>query len=222
MPSGFQNNQDQLTPNYYRIQIDTSTYDDSDTNLTGGGVEPWDYNNFETLNTTLDTSKRRARGNIRFGQILSFLATGDNPEILDVTVLKAGSPPVPEDAADDVAVSVSFTVGYYREAGVLGAWQQIIKDNYLSDNSTYLTTTPYEQLNAGDKQTALELAITEAVVRAITIGGTDGWYRRYRTYDGEGLQEYEENVTVEQPDTPANIWETVTVGLIDTTTQQNF
>lgn len=217
MASGFQNNQYQLTPNYYRITIDTSSWSTTATSNASGGVEAWDYNYFSTLNTTLNNSIRRARGNIRFNSILSQLATGNNPEILDMTVMKVG--PVYETAADNTAVSVSFTVGYPMEEGVLAAWQSIINTGTLSDGSTTLTTTPYEQLSATDAATAVQNAIKEAVVRGITIGGSSGYSRQYRTYDPTPGQQYQSLVTVTQPDTPANVWTKVTVSIIDTMTQ---
>ena len=220
MASGFQNNQSQLTPNYYRVTIDTSAWSTTATSTTSGGVEAWDYNYFATLPTTLNNSKRRARGNIRFNAILSLLATGDNPEILDMTVMKSG--PTAETVANDTAVSVTFTVGYPREAGVLGAWQSIIGTANLSDGSTTLTTSTYDSLSASNAATAIQNVIKEAVVRGITIGGTDGYIRQYRTYDATALQQYQENVTVTQPDTPANVWTKVTVTQIDTMTQQTY
>jgi hypothetical protein len=218
MASGFQNNNSQLTPNYYRVTIDTSSWSTTATSNASGGVEAWDYNYFTTLNTTLNNSIRRARGNIRFNSILSQLATGDNPEILDMTVMKTG--PTAETAADNTAVSVTFTVGYPREAGVVGAWQSIIGTGTLSDGSTTLTTSTYDSLSASDAATAVQNSIKEAVVRGITIGGSSGYTRQYRTYDATAVQQYQSNVTVTQPDTPANVWTKVTVSIIDTMTQQ--
>ena len=218
MASGFQNNNSQLTPNYYRVTIDTSAWSTTAANNDSGSVEAWDYNYFTTLNTSLANSRRRARGNIRFNSILSQLGTGANPEILDMTVMKTG--PAAETAADHTAVSVTFTVGYYREAGVLGAWQSIVGTGTLSDGSTTLTTSTYDSLSAANAATAVQNSIKEAVVRGITIGGASGYTRSYRTYDPNGPQQYQENVTVTQPDTPANVWTKVTVSIIDTMTQQ--
>jgi hypothetical protein len=220
MASGFQNNQSQLTPNYYRVTIDTSSWSTTATSNASGGVEAWDYNYFSTLNTSLNNSRRRARGNIRFNAILAQLGTGDNPEILDVTVMKSG--PTAETAADDTAVSVAFTVGYPREAGVLGAWQSIIGSGTLSDGSTTLTTSTYESLSATNAATAIQNSIKEAVTRAITIGGASGYTRSYRTYDSSAGQQYQEAVIVTQPDTPTNVWGKITVSQIDTMTQQTY
>jgi hypothetical protein len=221
MPSGFQNNQDQLTPNYYRIQIALSSgYSSTETNNDSGAVEAWDFTTFATMNTTTDNSRRRARGNIRFNSILNYLQLFDNVQLLDMTVMKAG--PTAETAADDVAVSVSFTVGYTQEAYVLGGWQQTIGTGTFSDGSTTLTATSYDQLSYGDRQTAMENCVREAVVRGITIGGSSGYTRRYKIYNAEDTNHREENITVTQPKTPSSAWANVTVGIIDTMTQITF
>lgn len=218
MASGFQNNQDQLTPNYYRISINMSSgYSSTATSNASGAVEAWDFTNFATMNTTLNNSRRRARGNIRFNAILNELQRFSNVQVLDVTVLKAG--PTAETAADDVAVSIAFTVGYAQEEYVLGGWQQVIGAGTFSDGATSLTASGYDTLSDGDKATALQNCITEAVVRGITVGGSGGYTRRYKTFNPENNDHKEEDITVTQPKSPSSAWSNVTVTLIDTMTQ---
>lgn len=223
MASGFQNNNDQLTPNYYRVVIDTSTYSTTAADNNSGGVEAWDQNYFTTLNTTTNNSIRRARGNLRWAAIIEELSRFNEPIILDVTVLKAG--PAAETAADDTAVSVSFTVGYNQEEYVLGGWQTIVGAGNFSDGATPLTTTSYDQLSAANKATAIQNCVKEAVTRGITRGGAAGYARRYRTVvvdAGTGIKEQRDTaVTIVQPDTPANVWADITSTIIDTTTQVN-
>ena len=221
MASGFQNNQDQLTPNYYRITINLSSgYSSTASSNASGAVEAWDFTTFATMNSTAAYSQRRARGNIRFHAILNELQKFDNVQILDMTVMKSG--PTAETAADDVAISVAFTVGYTQEAYVLGGWQKVIGAGTFSDGATSLTTTSYDQLSSSSRQTAMENSIKEAVTRGITVGGTDGYTRRYKTFDADALNHREQDITVTQPKTPANAWANVTVGIIDTLTQQTF
>ena len=223
MASGFQNNNDQLTPNYYRVVIDTSGYSTTATDNNSGGVEAWDHNYFATGHTTTNNSIRRARGNLRWQAIIDELSRFNEPILLDVTVLKAG--PAAETAADDTAVSVSFTVGYNQEEYVLGGWQNIVGAGTFSDGATSLTTTQYDQLSAANKATAIQNCVKEAVTRGITRGGAAGYVRRYRTVvvdAGTGLYEQRDtNVTIVQPDTPANVWADITSTIIDTTTQIN-
>ena len=221
MPSGFQNNNSQLQPMYYRVQIDSSTWSTTASSNASGCVEPWDYNYFATLNTTQANSERRARGNIRWNNILSNLTQYADAQILDVTPLKTG--PAAQTAADDTAVSLAFTVGYYQESYVLGGHVNFLSANgytYLADGSTLLTTTPYEQLSSSNKQTALQNAIADIIVKAICMGGSSGYTRRYRAYNPTLPGQIDENITVTQPDTPTNVWTKVTVSLIDTMTQQ--
>jgi hypothetical protein len=208
MASGFQNNQDQLTPNYYRVQIDLSSgYSSTASDNDSGGVEAWDFTNFTDLNTTMDNSRRRARGNIRFNSILNQLQLFANVQILDMTVLTGGNP---QETADDVAASVSFTVGYVQEAYVYGGWQNTIGSGTLSDGSPFPTSIDLA---------AIEDCIHEAIVRGITTGGTDGYTRRYKTYNPNDNNHREEQITITQPKSPGDIWGDVTVSAIQTMTQ---
>jgi hypothetical protein len=220
MASGFQNNNDQLTPTYYRIVIDTSGYSTTATNNDSGGIEVWDHNYFSTLNTTTNNSIRRARGNIRWAAILDELQRFSNCELLDVTVKKTG--PADQTAADDTSVSVSLTVGYAQEEFVLNGWQTVIGAGTFSDGATSLTATSYEQLSAANRATAIQNCIKEAITRGITRGGASGYVKRYRTVliDGGSIEQRDVSVTVTQPDTPANAWADITTAaLIDTMTQ---
>lgn len=220
MASGFTNSQDQLTSTYYRIAIDTSGYSTTAADNNSGGVEAWDYNYFSTLNTSLNNSKRRARGNIRWNAILQELQRFSNCEILDVTVQKTG--PAAETAADHTAVSVTFTVGYAQEEYVYNGWLKLTGGAVLSDGVTPLDGAAWEALSRSYQASNIEACIKEAVTRGITIGGTAGYTRRYRTYDPTILEQRDSDVTVTRPDTPANVWADLTVGIIDTMTQETF
>jgi hypothetical protein len=220
MASGFQNSQDQLTPTYYRVAIDTSGYSTTAADNNSGGVEAWDYNYFTTLNTTLNNSKRRARGNIRWNAILQELQRFSNCEILDVTVLKTG--PAAETVADHTSVSVTFTVGFAQEEYVFNGLKSLVGAATLSDGSTSLSTSAWEALSSSNKAAQMVLCVKEAVTRGITIGGSAGYTRRYRTYDPVLIEQRDSDITVTQPDTPANAWADLTVGIIDTMTQETF
>jgi hypothetical protein len=221
MPSGYQNTNAQLQPVYYRVTIDTSTWSNSNSSTAGGSIEPWDYNYFSTLNTSLANSERRARGNIRWASIMTFLEKYANCELLDVTVLKSGA--TVETEADDVAVSVAFTVGYYQEAYVLGGhvnYLASINQTYLSDGSTILTPAAYDTLTYSARATSMQNAIQDLVTLGITIGGGTGYIRQYRTYNPQLPGQLQENITVTQPDTPANVWAKITVSQQSALNQQ--
>jgi len=220
MASGFSNSQDQLTPTYYRVAIDTSGYSTTAADNNSGGIEAWDYNYFTTLNTSLVNSNRRARGNIRWNAILQELQRFSNCEILDVTVLKTG--PAAETAADHTSVSVTFTVGFAQEEYVFNGLKSLVGAATLSDGSTSLSTSAWEALSSSNKAAQMVLCVKEAVTRGITVGGSAGYTRRYRTYDPVAIEQRDTDITVTQPDTPANAWADLTVGIIDTMTQETF
>lgn len=193
MASGFQNSGDRLTPNFYRVTIDLSSYSTTATDLDSGGVEVFDFNHYDTLPSSFDKSKMRARGNLRWNSLLSALSRHANPMILDVTPTKAG--PSVLTAADDVTTALSFTVGYEQEEYVLA---------------------PLEGTNdsAGNNIDTVAKAIKELITQGITVQTT----QRYRVYNAG---ESQVDVTIEQPDTPANVNADITVSLIDTMTQIN-
>jgi hypothetical protein len=220
MPSGFTNTQDQLTPTYYRVLVNSSGFSTTATNTNSGSVEVFDHNYFTTLNTTANNSIRRARGNLRWNAILTELQKFSNCEILDVTVQKAG--PADQTAADDVAISVAFTVGYAQEEYVFSNWQKFLNGATLSDGATSLSTATYEGLSSANKATQVALCIREAVTRGITLGGSSGYTRRYRTSNPTLNEQRDINVTITQPDTPVNVWGVLTVGIIDSMTQEPF
>jgi hypothetical protein len=160
------------------------------------------------MNTTADNSRRRARGNVRFNNILNQLQLFANVQILDMTVLTGGNP---QEAADDVATGVAFTVGYVQEAYVYGGWQNTLGSGTFSDGST-----PFPAI---DDLEAIEVCIKEAIVRGITTGGSDGYTRRYKTYNPADNNHREEQITVTQPKNPSDVWNDVTVSAIQTMTQ---
>jgi hypothetical protein len=218
MASGFQNTQDQLTPNFYRVSIDASSYSTTAADNDSGGVEVDDFNFFSTLPTTLNISRRRARGNLRWQAIIDELSRFAQPMILDITSLEAG--PSALDVADDVTTSLAFTVGYAQEEYVLGGWQKIIGAGTFSDGATTLTTSTYEALSAANLATAMQHCIEEAVTRGITRGGAGGYTKTYRTMDPTGNDSsFQEAITITQPDTPANVWADVSVALEANLTQ---
>ena len=218
MASGFQNTQDQLTPNFYRVSIDASGYSTTAADNDSGGVEVDDFNFFSTLPTTLNISRRRARGNLRWQAIIDELSRFSQPMILDITSLESG--PSALDVADDVTTSLAFTVGYAQEEYVLGGWQKIIGAGTFSDGSTTLTTSTFEALSAGSLATAIEDCIQEAVTRGITRGGASGYTKTYRTMDPTGNDSsFQEAITITQPDTPANVWADVSVAIEANLTQ---
>jgi hypothetical protein len=118
MPSGFQQDLNQLQPNFYRVSIDTSGYPTADGN-DNGGITPNSSDSFGTLPTTLIKGKQRSRGNLRFQNILNELGLLADFQILDVTITEAN--------ADAQATALAFTVKFDRDTFISGTKADTIK-----------------------------------------------------------------------------------------------
>lgn len=198
MPSGFQQDSNQLAPSLYRVVwvdgVGGATYPTAagDDN---GAISPNSSDSFASVNlpTTLAKGQARARGNMRWRNIINRLSGLADCQILDVEV---GG----ETNGDAQATSVAFTVKYDRDAGVLNAVKNQIGSPYTAvDGSTTVTTTV--------------LAIKDQVVR----GFTDGTTASMRVYNGTNGTDNQLSITVSTPDTSSDIWADVTVTLIDGT-----
>ena len=191
MPSGFQQDPNQLSPGFYRITIDMSTYPTADAN-TNGAVTPNSGDSFATLPSSLTASKQRARGNQRFRNIINQLSGLADVQIIDVEITEA--------SADSQATSLVFTARFDRDAGILGATQQKLGSPYLGlDGVTTVNTT--------------ELALKDQISRAIAATTSAS----QRVQDGSVNEEYQLQITVNSPIAAASVWASVTVALIDGT-----
>ena len=229
MSSGFQQNENQLTPGLYRVVIDlTSSYSSTAADTDAGGVETRDNSAFATQNTTLANGQRRARGNLRWQGILEALSIGGDFRILDIEELESDASVL--DAANDVTTNLKFTVQYDRDAFVLGAVQNfLIKEGRTTGGVA--KNSDHETLGSATTTSTTALAIEELVVRGITkgyqdyvtnvstaVGAGDVFTRSYRVYDGTQGAETQEVLTVKAPVTPKVAHTDVTVANIDGTT----
>ena len=213
MPSGFQQDQNQLTPGFYRVVLTlnggTATYPsvaNSNSTTASGGVYVQDWSYFTTLPTTQNYSNCLSQGNLRWQAIIEELEKIADAQILDVVVTSADT-----SVANNQPTQISFTVKYDRDAFVLPAVQAILlqanpsNTTFLGyDNSTTITTTAR--------------AVRQLVTTGITRGGSTGYVRSYRVYNVAGNAENQQNVTIRQPDTPANVFADVAVTQIAGTT----
>jgi hypothetical protein len=229
MSSGFQQNENQLTPGLYRVEIDlTSSYSSTAANTDAGSVETRDSSVFATQNTTLANGQRRARGNLRWQGILEALSIGGDFRILDIEEKESDASVL--DAADDVTTNLKFTVQYDRDAFVLGAVQNFLIEEGRTTGGV-AKNSDHETLGSATTCSTTLLAIEELVVRGITKGyqdyvtnvstavdGDDIFTRSYRVYDGTQGAEIQEVLTVKAPVTPKVAHTDVTVTAIDGTT----
>ena len=199
MPSGFQQDTNQLSPNHYRVIITMSNaaiYPTDASLNTSGAVEPFDFNAFTTLPSSLNNSRRRARGNIRWNNIIGKLSLHADCQVLDVTPTNGGNA---YTDANTVSDALSFTVKYERDAFVLAA---------LDGTND----------SGGNAINTVAKAVRELVVKGIV----QEIVRTYRTMDATGGNtQFQESVTVSSPSSAATVYPTVSVSLIDTATLVN-
>ena len=172
MPSGFQQDQNQLTPSYYRVVITMQggnatwyTVDSNDGSRTTGRVSTYAWDSMEGNNrpATLEVAQALARGNLRFQYIVEAIENLADCQILDV-----------ENWADTNATAmadnqyINFTIKFDRDEGVLPALCAIKKvqgwgsDGTISyDNVTY--PAYYAYVDNGDTVNNTEDAIRDII-----------------------------------------------------------
>jgi hypothetical protein len=120
MPSGFQQDTNQLSPNFYRVAIDTSsgTYFPTADGNTNGSITPNGWDALATAPTTLVKSKARSRGVMRFRNIVNALTGLGDCQILDITMTG-------ETDGDSQPTACTFTVKFERDSFIplTGAYQ---------------------------------------------------------------------------------------------------
>jgi hypothetical protein len=140
MPSGFQNDTNQLQAEMYRatITMSNTTYYPTADGDDNGGVTPSASDSFATLPTTLAKGKARARGNMRFRNVVNRLSGLGDCQIRDITIT--------ESNGDAQATSLAFTVAYERPGLIAVSGTAV-------DGSTSITTTA--------------LAVRDAIARGV-------------------------------------------------------
>ena len=201
MPSGFVQDSNQLSPAFYRVVIDMTGYPTADGN-TNGAVTPTSSDNvgsgvnqITAKPTTLALGQARARGNMRFRNLVNRLTGLQDCQILDVEV---GG----QTDGDSQATSLAFTVKYERPQDLLNT----IRTAIYSESGSYN--------NAGSVEiTTVALGIEEIVVRGVR----DATTANARVYNGTLGTDNQLSITVASPDTARNVLADVTVALIDGT-----
>lgn len=200
MPSGFQQDSNQLSPGLFRIvwAAATGTYPTANGN-DNGAITPNSADSFSTLPTTLATAKARARGNIRFRNVINRLSGLGDCQILDIETGIAGGGA--ELVGDHVITSLAFTVKYDRTAGIVDA--QKSRNVQETGAATNVATVAI---------TTLALAVEDAVVRGFCDATTSAARVLSSAPSNSQL-----SITVAAPDTAAAILADITVVQIDGT-----
>ncbi len=190
MPSGFQNDTNQLQAEMYRVVItmsNTTYYPTADSN-DNGGVTPTAWDAFATadLPTTLAKAQARARGNMRFRNIVNQVTGLTDMQVRDITITEAN--------ADAQATSLAFTLAIERPEFIQVTGTAI-------DGSTSLTTRA--------------LVLKNEIAKAIRLGTTAS----SRVYDPTTDEGTQQSITVTHTGaTATQTFGTVAVTLIDEST----
>ena len=188
MPSGYQQDSNQLQPNFYRVAIDMSNATYFPTTLTNndnGGCTP-----------TQVKADARARGALRFKNVVRELTNLGDCQLLDITITEAN--------ADAQATALTFTVKYERDA-------------FIPLTGQLQGTATVGNDAAGNAMDTKAKAIANAIAFGLYTGRTET-VRNYNVATQEGTQVA---ITANAATSLANILGKVTVTLIDTTTVVN-
>ena len=167
MPSGFQQDSNQLQAEMYKVIIDMSTsayYPTADGN-DNGGVTPNSSDSFTVLPTSLVLGKARARGNMRFRNIVNRLTGLGDCQIRDITITEANG--------SAQATTCQFVVAYERPGAIPLTGAQIgsstVGQNLNSANMTTTALRIQDEVARGIRDT------TNAIVRVYdpTVGVGD-------------------------------------------------
>jgi hypothetical protein len=231
MPSGFQQDPNQLQPAYFRVVM-TMTDTNNIYRIGGnsnGSVQPFTWDNYtgNDLPHTMGSATALARGNIRFQRIIEELTKYADAQILDLEALTGSNPPTGEYQVNHLAFTVKydrFGIEYYDAttdsdtSGLLLAEQQYLRS--INNGSTH---SPYDGKNINHTYEAIQEAIMRALIETATrsvrvfepVEGTD-------PIVGEGKQQYitANDVTYSQDECNySQLRDTITVnGPLDGTT----
>jgi hypothetical protein len=200
MSSGFQQDLDQLQPGMYRVVIDMSSGTNFPTTDTGnhqdGGCTPnaWDYFSGGNLPTTGALALSRARGNLRFKQVVNQLTGLADCQIIDVTLTG-------ETDGSTQASALAFTVKYDR-------------DTFLPLTGTKQGTATVGNDAAGNPMDTISKVIRNAVAAGLYNGTTESM----RVYDPVNAQGTQQLVTANAAVSNATLVGVVSVTQISGTT----
>jgi hypothetical protein len=201
MASGFQQDTNQLSPDFYRVIITMSGGTGTWTAAApaNGVVNPYNWDSYATLPSSEVNALRLSRGNMRWQAIIEELSKHSDAQIIDVEVTSPGA-----TDANNLPTSIAFTVKYDRDDFVLGAVQKVA--------TTFAPTT-----GAAVTIDTTAKAIRYLVVQGIQRGGTSGYTRKWNTYDTVGTAGVLSSITIQRPDTDGDVYDDVAIQVVDGT-----
>jgi hypothetical protein len=214
MASGFINDSNQLQAEMYKVIItmsNTTYYPTADGN-DNGGVTPNTADGFTSLPTTLVLGKARARGNMRFRNIVNRLTGLGDCQLRDITIT--------ESNGDAQATSLQFTVNFERPAFVLASYinQQKASGATLSTGTVTIDGQVIPTYYALDGSTAVNTTAI-ALKNVVAQGIRDVTTATMRVYDPTLPGDTQASITVTTTGaTASQSYGTVAVTLIDEST----
>ena len=173
MPSGFQQDQNQLQPAYFRVVLDmtdTTRYGDGDTTY-AGAVQPYAWDNFtgNDLPSTIVTGVKLARGNLRFQRIVEELTKYADAQILDLEAIHDSGPVTGNDLANHLAFTVKYDrFGIDDDNSEADSPLLAMERKYLRSINDGSTSSPYDGENINDTNEAIQEAIMRALIEPVT------------------------------------------------------
>jgi hypothetical protein len=227
MPSGFQQDPNQLQPAYFRVVMnmtDGDIYRDNNSN-NNGAVQPFTWDNYtgSDLPQTSASATALARGNIRFQRIIEELTKYADAQILDLEALSGDNPPTGEYQVNHLAFTVKYERFGIDAEGVDGDSPLLAMERaYLKSINDGSTSSPYDGNSINQTSEAIQEAIMRALIEPVTrsvrvfepVEGSD-------PFVGEGIQQYitADDVTDnEDIASYSDLRDTITVNVMDGTT----
>jgi hypothetical protein len=175
MPSGFQQDPNQLQPAFFRVVMDMTNQYNYWTNTNHpeatGSVQPYTWDNFtgNDLPTTAVAGVTLARGNLRFQRIIEELCKYSDAQILDLEAL-SGTDPV---TGNNLANHLAFTVRYDRfgiDDENVEAHSPLLamEQKYLRSITNGSTSSPYDNESINNTYEAVQEAIMRALIEHTT------------------------------------------------------
>jgi len=173
MPSGFQQDINQLQPAYFRVVMDMTDGDIYSTSVgnTGGAVQPFTWDNFtgNDLPQTAQSAVTLARGNLRFQRIIEELTKYADAQILDLEAL-SGTDPV---TGYYLANHLAFTVKYDRfgiDDDNVEADSPLLamEHKYLKSITDGGVSSPYDSEQINHTNEVIQEAIMRALITNVT------------------------------------------------------
>jgi hypothetical protein len=209
MPSGFQQDANQLSPDFYRVVLTlsggTGTY--TAAAPANGAVNPYNWDAFATLPSSDANAERLSRGNLRWQAIIEEVSKHSDAQVIDVEVTSADN-----TDANSVPTAVAFTIKYDRDSFLLDYnTAGVVTGN--PDGVTTFTPTTGGAVTIDTVAKAIRYLVGQGILR----GGTDGYTKKYATYDFTNTSGKVSTITIQRPDTDGDVYDDITVTLVDGT-----